>query len=284
MLPPLQPSYHQSPLPPRSEGSWVHQQSQPLPGPAQGADQPRNYAYPAHPPAPPQPLQPYPQGLVRHQQPPPPQPRPPPSKPPEDLLTSPFDPPLPAHAPPPPAPPIPPNPEKDAFLRTLSHTLTGQLHATLASHAAAAPPLAAQRAALRAAHARLLDEKRALERLAAPLAADAATLRGAMRDAEAVSARARADLHAEGGRGVPGVDAALVAPSVLGEQAYRLAAEVRAGRDARAVLGRALERGRVGADGWARGVRAVARDEFRAMWLLRKAAEGMGLRVGEEWG
>ena len=129
----------------------------------------------------------------------------------------------------------------------------------------------------------MLDEQRALEALAAPLASDSAILRAAMRDADAVVARAQADLR-EGGTGVPGVDAVLVAPSALAEQAYQLAAEVQGCRDARAVLGRALERGRVGADGWARGVRGVARDEFRAMWLLRRAAEGMGLRVGEEWG
>ena len=83
-------------------------------------------------------------------------------------------------------------------------------------------------------------------------------------------------------RTVPGVDEVLVAPTVVGEQLYELVAEERACVEARAVLGRALDRGRIGCEGWAKGVRGLAREEFLKKALVRKCARGMGLRVGEE--
>lgn len=49
-------------------------------------------------------------------------------------------------------------------------------------------------------------------------------------------------------RKVPDVDDVLVAPTIVGGQLYTLAAEERGIADALFVLGRALDRGRVGAD------------------------------------
>ena len=49
-------------------------------------------------------------------------------------------------------------------------------------------------------------------------------------------------------RKVPDVDEVLVAPTVVGGQLYTLAAEERGIADALFVLGRALDKGRVGAD------------------------------------
>lgn len=97
-----------------------------------------------------------------------------------------------------------------------------------------------------------------------------------MRDADNVIAEAK---H----RTVPPVDEVLVAPTVVGEQLYELVAEERACVEARGVLARALDRGRVGVEVWVRVNRGVAREEFLKKALVRKCASGLGLRVGEEW-
>lgn len=86
------------------------------------------------------------------------------------------------------------------------------------------------------------------------------------------------------GRAIPGVDEALVAPTVVGEQLYALVAEARAGAEVRAALGRALDRGRVGVEAWAKAVRGLAREEFVKKALARKCAEGMGLQMGYDGG
>ena len=95
-----------------------------------------------------------------------------------------------------------------------------------------------------------------------------------MRDADTCIANAK---H----QPVPAVDEVLVGPTVVGEQLYGLVADERACAESRAVLGRALDRGRVGCEGWARGVRGLAREEFLKKALVRKCAIGMGLREGE---
>ena len=98
-----------------------------------------------------------------------------------------------------------------------------------------------------------------------------------MRDADKVIENAK---H----RTVPGVDEVLVAPTVVGEQLYALVAEEISCRDSRALLGRMLDRGRVGCEGWVKEVRRVSREEFLKKVLVGKCARGMGLREGEEWG
>ena len=76
---------------------------------------------------------------------------------------------------------------------------------------------------------------------------------------------------------IPPPDAILVAPTVVGQQIYELVAEERACVEGRAVLGRALDKGRVGCESWTKGVRGLAREEFLKKALIRKAAGGMGL-------
>ena len=98
-----------------------------------------------------------------------------------------------------------------------------------------------------------------------------------MRDADGCVASAQ---H----RSVPGVDEVLVAPTVVGQQLYELVADERACTETREVLGRALDRGRIGSEVWVKKVRELAREEFLKKVLIRKCAEGMGLRVGEDWG
>ena len=97
-----------------------------------------------------------------------------------------------------------------------------------------------------------------------------------MRDADACIENAK---H----RTVPPVDEVLVAPTVVGEQLYNLVAEERACEEARAVLGRALDKDRIGVDAWVKHVRGLAREEFLKKVLIKKCAKGLGLREEERW-
>ncbi|MCJ1383378.1 hypothetical protein MMC17_006491 [Xylographa soralifera] len=199
-------------------------------------------------------------------------------KPPEDLLTSPLEVPMPAQSSVSnfPAPPIPRNPEKDALLAAVSRALTQNLHANIASNAAYLPPLRAQHSALQSAHQRLLQEQQSLNALSALLTSNEAILRKAMHDADNCIKNAK---H----RTVPGVDEVLVAPTVVGEQLYKLVAEEKACVDARGMLGRALDKGRVGSEDWVKRARGLGREEFLNKVTIKKCAQGLGLRTEEEW-
>lgn len=66
------------------------------------------------------------------------------------------------------------------------------------------------------------------------------------------------------GRNVPGVDEVLVAPTVVGEQLYGLVAEERGIVEVRGLLGRGLDRGRVGGDVFVR----VSGFRLASLWFL----------------
>lgn len=84
-------------------------------------------------------------------------------------------------------------------------------------------------------------------------------------------------------RKVPDVDDVLVAPTVVAGQLYGAVAEQRAIEDCRAVLGKALDRGRVGSGVWARQTRSLAREEFLKKALVKKIGRGMGLVEEGAW-
>ena len=167
------------------------------------------------------------------------------AKPQEDLLTSPFDNPLPAQpvniAP----PPIPPNPQKDALLSALSQSLTQQVQSTYDSNLSALPPLRAQQAAITSTSNAINAEMSQLNDLQALLSSNEAILHKAMQDADKVLEDAKR-------RKVPDVDDVLVAPSVVAGQLYQLVAEERAIENSRGVLNKALDRGRIGPGLWAK--------------------------------
>lgn len=140
-----------------------------------------------------------------------------------------------------PVPPVPPNPQKDALLTALSQALVSQTRQLVASNQAAVAPLRAQQQALQTAHATLQAELGELQHLDATLASNEQMLKGAMVDAD----RAMDDAQR---RQAPDVDDVLVAPTVVGQQLYTLAAEERGIADALFVLGRALDKGRITAD------------------------------------
>jgi ESCRT-I complex subunit TSG101 len=187
------------------------------------------------------PQQPYPQHQQHAQ---PPQQAPPPPKPPVDLLDDSLEVTIPSQSgsqAPLPVPPVPPNPEKDALLRVLSQTLVAQIRQTVTSNASAVTPLRAQQAALQTAYSRLQAELGELQQLDAALASNEQILKGAMVEADRVMEDARR-------RQAPDIDDVLVAPTLVGGQLYTLAAEEKGIADALFVLGRALDKGRVGAD------------------------------------
>jgi len=166
-------------------------------------------------------------------------------KPPEDLLTSPFENPIPAQAANVAPPPIPPNPQKDPLLSALSQTLTEQVQSTHQSNLSALPPLRAQQAALTSTLNAVNAEMSRLNDLEAMLCSNEDILHKAMRDADKVLEDAKR-------RKVPNVDEVLVAPTVVAEQLYQSVAEERAIEESRGVLGKALDKGRIGGGVWAR--------------------------------
>jgi ESCRT-I complex subunit TSG101 len=119
-------------------------------------------------------------------------------------------------------------------LRTLRQQSLAQTNSSL-------PALRTQHIALTNAHHTLLAELSELKSLDAALASNEFILQESMRKADEVIASAA-------GREVPGVDEVLVAPTVVGGQLYELVCEERAVGDAMFVLGRALERERIGVD------------------------------------
>lgn len=109
-----------------------------------------------------------------------------------------------------------------------------------------------------------------MQQLDAALASNEQILKGAMIEADRVMEDARR-------RKAPDVDDVLVAPTVVGGQLYALAAEERGIGDAIFVLGRALDRGRVGADIFVKQTRSLAREQFLKKALIKKIAKGMAL-------
>ncbi|KAF2014787.1 UEV-domain-containing protein [Aaosphaeria arxii CBS 175.79] len=211
----------------------------------------------------------------QHGLPPPPQQQqaPPAPKPPINLLDDSLEVTLPSQTgsqPSIPVPPVPPNPEKDALLTALSQTLCTQIRQTVSSNASAIAPLRGQQSALQNAHARLQSELEQLQQLDAALASNEKILRDAMVEADRVMGDART-------RKVPDVDDVLVAPTVVGGQLYVLAAEERGIADALFVLGRGLDKGRVGADVFVKQTRSLAREQFLKKALIKKIAKGMAL-------
>ncbi|KAI1404258.1 UEV-domain-containing protein [Hypoxylon fuscum] len=210
--------------------------------------------------------------LPTHAPPAQPQPKPPP---PPDLMDEPlpFSLALPSpsnssHLP----PPIPPNPEKDMLQRQLASTLCTLRQRARAQNESSLAGLAAQRAAMLASHAALQADLSALAPLAAVLASNTAILQRSLRDADRVVRNGRAAREAP-----PPIDDLLVAPTVVANQLYDVAAEERALGDAIFVLGRAVERGRIGPAVFAKTTRSLAREWYLKKALVRKIGRGMGL-------
>lgn len=70
-----------------------------------------------------------------------------------------------------------------------------------------------------------------------------------------------------------------MAPTLVAQQLWTLCAEEQACREAMYVLQKAVDRGRVGAGDFVKGMRGLGRECFLKMVLARKCAKGLGLEV-----
>jgi ESCRT-I complex subunit TSG101 len=107
------------------------------------------------------------------------------------------------------------------------------------------PPLRAQQSALHTTLSAMNREISQLNDLQSLLNSNETILHQAMRDADQVMEDAK---H----RKVPSVDDVLVAPTVVARQLYELVADETSLEECRGVVGRALDRGRIGGDVWAK--------------------------------
>ncbi|KAM7223026.1 ESCRT-I component [Rhypophila decipiens] len=168
------------------------------------------------------------------------------------------------------APPIPPNPEKDALLHQLAQTLHAMRQQARSQNESSLMGLQAQRNAMQAAADKLQAESAQLSQLSALLNSNTAILQDSLRKADGV-------IESSAQLPEPDIDELLVAPTVVGNQLYELVAEERALADAIHILGRAVERGRIGPAEFARMTRSLAREWYLKKALVRKIDVGMGL-------
>jgi ESCRT-I complex subunit TSG101 len=194
-------------------------------------------------------------------------------QPPPDLLSDPFEVALPSgpgagvHA-----PPIPPNPEKEHLLQAISTSLVQQAQQKVQQNLSAIAPLQAQQQALRAAYARLENERSQLENLDATLSSNESILRRSIQDCNHVISEAKSKKQ-------PPIDEVLVAPTLVAQQLWTLTAEEAACREAMYVLQKAVDRGRISGNDFVRQMRGLGRESFLKMVLARKCARGLGLEV-----
>lgn len=128
----------------------------------------------------------------------------------------------------------------------------------------------AQRVALHAATANLEREQHELRRIAAVCDTDAEILRERIAMADRV-------IHDCRTRELPDVDSMVVAGSVVETQLYDLVAEDMAIEDTIYVLGKALDRERIGLDVFLKHARTLAREQFLKKALIRKISEELGI-------
>lgn len=169
-----------------------------------------------------------------------------------------------------PPPPIPPNPEKDQLLHQLAQTLHAYREKARAQNTASLEGLRTQRAAMLQAMTTLQAESAQLTQLTALLNSNTAILQDSLRQADSV-------IEGSKNHPKPDIDELLVAPTVVGNQLYELVAEERALADAIFMLGRAVEKGRIAPQTFAKMTRSLAREWYLKKALVRKIGKGMGL-------
>jgi ESCRT-I complex subunit TSG101 len=167
-------------------------------------------------------------------------------------------------------PPIPPNPEKDALLGQLAHTLAALRQHIRQQNESSLAGLQAQRNAMLAVLPTMENEMNQLTHLSSVLSSNASILRESLRKADGV-------IEGSKSHSTPSIDELLVAPTVVANQLYALVAEERALGDAIFMLGRAVERGRISPAVFAKMTRSLAREWYLKKALVRKIGLGMGL-------
>ncbi|KAK4985528.1 Suppressor protein stp22 of temperature-sensitive alpha-factor receptor and arginine permease [Elasticomyces elasticus] len=274
----LPTSRHSLPLPPAIRSGYSQQNGQ-----QQTYIQQPQHQYQTPPST--QPYPPHQQGFYPQSL---PQQAPGPPQPPPDLLSDPFEITLPttqaATSTPGSAPPIPPNPEREHLLHAISQAMYAQLIQTLDRNAATLAPLQAQHAALLAAQSRMQSELQQLQQLDTVLSKNEEILHNTISAADHIIATSKS-------RPPPNIDDILIPPTVVSQQLWNLMAEEAGLKEARWVLSRAVDEGRVGGETFIKLTRSLAREEGRVKMLGRKVAKGLGLEIGNgmgrrggEWG
>lgn len=170
------------------------------------------------------------------------------------------------------APPIPPNPERESYLQTLSSTIVAQMEQKVAQSRAAMAPLTAQHQALMETSQRLQSEINQIQILAAALDANEAILHKNMLDCQAVVEASRKQEQ-------PSIDEVLVAPTIAAQQLWNLCADQAAIVEVLYCLQRGVASGRIGSTDFIKTTRSLSRELFLKMALARKVASGLGLNV-----
>jgi ESCRT-I complex subunit TSG101 len=158
------------------------------------------------------------------------------------------------------------------LLQAISTSLVQQAQQKVQQNLSAIAPLQAQQQALRAAYARLENERSQLENLDATLSSNESILRRSIQDCNHVISEAKSKKQ-------PPIDEVLVAPTLVAQQLWTLTAEEAACREAMYVLQKAVDRGRISGNDFVRQMRGLGRESFLKMVLARKCAKGLGLEV-----
>jgi ESCRT-I complex subunit TSG101 len=156
------------------------------------------------------------------------------------------------------------------LLHQLAQTLFSMRQRARAQNEASLAGLQAQREAMLNAATKLQAESSQLTQLSALLTSNTAILQDSLRRADGV-------IESSSRHPAPDIDELLVAPTVVGNQLYELVAEERALADAIFVLGRAVERGRIAPQMFAKMTRGLAREWYLKKALVKKIGVGMGL-------
>lgn len=140
------------------------------------------------------------------------------------------------------APPTPPpNPEKDRLIGAVVAQLHSRAETAVARTASSLDDIGAQREALLAAETHLERERAELSRITDVCDKDEAILRERIAMAQDV-------IWDAGKREAPDIDKVVVAPTVVHSQLYDLVTEDMAIEDTIYILGKALDRERIGLD------------------------------------
>lgn len=118
------------------------------------------------------------------------------------------------------------------------------------------------------------SEKYNLEQLNSMLDANEKILHESTREADRVMENVKR-------KELPSVDDVLVAPTVVGEQLYKLVADERSTADALFALTRALDKGRISAEVFIKQTRSLAREQFLQKALIKKIGRGMNLAMDD---
>ncbi|KAF8448291.1 UEV domain-containing protein [Terfezia claveryi] len=187
-----------------------------------------------------------------------------------------------ANTPPPPPPPLPPNPQKDHVIHSISLALHDLALQSSQKTQAALEQAASQRDALLRTEQKMLQEQNELQKIEAVAEMDIGIFRERISMAENLIHEVGNGGGEDGGKwSVPDADKLVVASTVVHGQLYDLVTEEMAVEEAIFVLGRALDKERVGLDVFLKHMRTLAREQFIIRATIKKIVGMIRLEEGE---